>query len=602
VEKVVRVIGSGVPYLDGAESELLEFMKNADDRSIGSDELAAGIHDWPSMYHLSRARANLLMPFNISGTHRVLDVGCGTGALTRQFSEWGSRVTGLEGSYARSLVACERVREFDNAEIVNGSLEEYLDEGHKGEFDVILVCGVLEYSGAIRGGGDGPDIMLKSIENLLKPNGIVIIAIENQLGMKYLLGYNEDHLGIPWIGLSDYYLSDLGVRTWTRSALKELLSRNGLTHTRWFGSFPDYKIPTTIVSDETWKLEEGRQLSKQFVRNAIADFSSVPQFRSDPQTFWRLFLQTEFPQDFVNSHLVVASKSDLEESSYLHSGLIWSAHSGRLKKYSTRKVIKKSDTELMIETVSPGDSISGNLAFSPKHIDLVLGENMEDWIISELRGKSLDESIPVFKVWWEQAIRVTENVATEGVSFDVLPRNFIKHEDTWVYVDNEWFWQASLDKPIILLRSLMYLFSERLNNLSLPLLTSELTLGELVLFVAKKLEESTKEADLARCADFEVKLQEIVTGSNDITKFREIQSNWDLNINLLRNNASGLDVLYHAEKSQQELQKFQHELNLVRVKIAAMNKSFSWRLTYPIRYVLDKTKKVYRRFRFSPQI
>ena len=284
--KIVRVIGDGVPYFDGAEAELLELMKNAEDRSIGSDELAAGIHDWPSMYHLSRARANLLMPFNISENHRVLDVGCGTGALTRQFAEWGSDVTGLEGSFDRSLVACERVREFENAEVVNGSLEEYARESHEDEFDVILLCGVLEYSGAIFGGSDGPERMLASVNQMLKSDGILIIAIENQLGMKYLLGYNEDHLGTPWIGLSDYHLVDEGVRTWTRSALQQLLTIGGLPYTKWFGAFPDYKIPTAIISDDLWSHKEGKQLARLFVRNPIQDQSSSPQFVSDTVGFW----------------------------------------------------------------------------------------------------------------------------------------------------------------------------------------------------------------------------------------------------------------------------------------------------------------------------
>ena len=52
----MEVIGQGVDYLDGAEDELLKIMTEASDRSSGSDELAARIHDWPTKYHLSPQR------------------------------------------------------------------------------------------------------------------------------------------------------------------------------------------------------------------------------------------------------------------------------------------------------------------------------------------------------------------------------------------------------------------------------------------------------------------------------------------------------------------------------------------------------------------
>lgn len=431
MSKSVRLVGAGVPYSDGAEAELLELMTAAQDRSVGSDELAAGIHDWPTMYHLSRARCNLLLPFNIQPGARVLDVGCGTGALTRQFAEWECEVTGIEGSYERALVAAQRVREFDNAEITSGSLAEYVAEGHQEEFDVVLLCGVLEYSGAIYGGADGPGQMLSAIRSILKPDGIAIIAIENQLGMKYLLGYNEDHLGIPWLGLSDYFLDSSGIRTWTRSGLQDILTQNGFPHTKWFGAFPDYKLPTSIVSDDLWSHPDGKQLAKQFVRNPISDQSSEPQFKSDPMKFWELMLQTSSPEDFVNSHLVVASKQELEKSEYLKPDLIWNAHGTRKKKYATRNILSfsKSDSNLLLRVESPQPSLMGRLSFNRKSCNVLVGQNMEDWLVENLRGKNLIDSIPIFRKWWDSAKVTIEDSSDEGIQFDVLPRNFIMDQD-----------------------------------------------------------------------------------------------------------------------------------------------------------------------------
>ena len=49
---------------DGAENLLLETLRGARDVSVFSSELAAACRDWPSRYHLSTERANLLRPFS----------------------------------------------------------------------------------------------------------------------------------------------------------------------------------------------------------------------------------------------------------------------------------------------------------------------------------------------------------------------------------------------------------------------------------------------------------------------------------------------------------------------------------------------------------
>ncbi len=58
------------------------------DPSSLSSELRAAITDWPSQYHLSAKRANLLRPFaeDLRGK-RVLEIGAGYGAITRYLGE-----------------------------------------------------------------------------------------------------------------------------------------------------------------------------------------------------------------------------------------------------------------------------------------------------------------------------------------------------------------------------------------------------------------------------------------------------------------------------------------------------------------------------------
>ncbi len=602
MSKTVRVIGDGVPYLDGAEAELLEFMKNADDRSIGSDELAAGIHDWPSMYHLSRARANLLMPFNISENHRVLDVGCGTGALTRQFAEWGSDVTGLEGSYDRALVASERVREFENAEIVNGSLEEYASEGHKEEFDVILLCGVLEYSGAIFGGSDGPDKMLASVNQMLKPDGILIIAIENQLGMKYLLGYNEDHLATPWIGLSDYMLDTGGIRTWTRSRLGELLSKGGFSDTKWFGSFPDYKLPTAIVSDELWDLKDGKQLARQFVRKPIVDKSAGPQYPTDVLSFWDLILQTDSPRDFVNSHLVVASKKKLEQSTFLRDGLIWTGHGDRIKKFSHQATLTKSANGLeFTHDNSLAEKIcEGAIQFKREKSPVIVGMNMEDWLVSRLRNTTQEQVCEILKLWWLEAEKVLNSDPQNEFNFDILPRNFVwnTESESWTFIDNEFRWLRPVSRGTILLRSLLLLFLERLNGLRIPVSTQEVSFGEFLSQVANETSGTTFDSTIEDLIEFESQVSAAIQGhsiDDCASSLRELLSR---NVQEFRWDARDLSIKSRSDHLSQELSHVTQELSHVtqtkdslQREVSQIVNSRSWILTSPLRKIGNLIKR-----------
>ena len=45
------------------------------------------------------------------------------------------------------------------------------------------------------------------IKNELSKNGRAVLGIENRIGMKYLLGANDDHIGIPNISTLDSRLA-----------------------------------------------------------------------------------------------------------------------------------------------------------------------------------------------------------------------------------------------------------------------------------------------------------------------------------------------------------------------------------------------------------
>ena len=195
----------GIDYSDGDEVEtrIASIVAAATDLSVLSVELRTHCTDWPSTYHLGSARANLLRPFEgmLRGS-TVLEVGAGCGAITRYLGEAGASVLALEGSERRARVARARTRDLPNVNVVAERFEDFRS-GHR--FDCITLVGVLEYAHQFSADLDAARVMLQRAAALLRPGGRLILAIENQLGLKYFAGAPEDHLGVPMRGVEGLY-------------------------------------------------------------------------------------------------------------------------------------------------------------------------------------------------------------------------------------------------------------------------------------------------------------------------------------------------------------------------------------------------------------
>ena len=302
----VRRLGAGVSYADGAEDDVLAVLRKVEDTSSGSVELAEHIVDWPTCYHLSPQRSNLLRPLNITSSLRVLDVGAGSGVLTRYLAERGATVVALEGNPRRADAAAERCRDLDHVDVIAGTLED-LDPAER--FDLVLLVGVLEYAGSAIGGGGGASEMLRDARSHLSEGGAVVVATENQLGLKYLLGGREDHLGEPWVGI-DGYPGPPGVRTWTRTALRRLLAEAGLDRQHWLAPFPDYKLPTVVLDERVYAWPDAAEVIEQLVLHPVMSLDQPPVRGADGIGAHRVWAEAGLAAEVANSFLVLAGTDD----------------------------------------------------------------------------------------------------------------------------------------------------------------------------------------------------------------------------------------------------------------------------------------------------
>ncbi|MBI6719899.1 glycosyltransferase [Pseudomonas syringae] len=301
----VRSDYQGIAYSDGdnSENELAKIVREAKDVSVLSSELPQYCTDWPKLYHLTSSRGNIFRPFEslIKGKS-ILEIGAGCGAISRYLGEAGATVLSLEGSPRRAAIASSRTRDLDNVTVLAERFDDFkLDQ----QFDVVTLIGVLEYASMFSADADPAFGMLNRVRKLLKPDGHLFIAIENQLGLKYFAGAPEDHVGVAMYGIEGRYV-DRQPKTFGRKELQALIARAGFMASDFLSPYPDYKIPNSIITESGFR-------SQDFDAAALA----CQNTRKDPQlpastTFnleraWPVVIDNHLGMDLANSFLVVAS-------------------------------------------------------------------------------------------------------------------------------------------------------------------------------------------------------------------------------------------------------------------------------------------------------
>ena len=535
----IRVLDSTIDYADGAEDRLLEILGRADDLSSLSDELAAQIDDWPTRYHLARERSNLLRPLSIDRRTRILEIGAGTGAISRFLGETGASVVALEGSLPRARAAAARCRDLDNVEVVCGALDAFEDPDG---FDLVCLIGVLEYAGMGALGSD-PASFLQSASAHLKPNGTLAVAIENQIGLKYLLGYDEDHLGRPWAGLEGYR-DGSGIRTFARQQLKALLEGCGLGFQKWLYPFPDYKLSTVVLSDAAYDEADVVEFIDQVIRYPVGGSDTAPMLLCDERRVHRVMLEAGLGREVANSFLVLASaeSENLTGSPDPHS-IAWLYGSQRRRRWIRHQVVENTSSGRRIRAHGPDDlsaeRTEGWLRQDPcKNDPFIIGATLWGKATDACRRRDIDALRQSLDLW-RQTIDHERTVAPEHGNpspflledtRDVLPpdyldiclSNFVVSDTGVDYVDREWIAEPAVDADLVSVRGLWLLAQGLVRSGGIHPWDPSLTVAELTVELGDLANLPARD-HLDRLDEIEAELLHLVTGRDQGVILTDLQ-------------------------------------------------------------------------------
>ena len=486
-------------YSDGAEIELrlLEIVQGADDRSVLSEQLRNAISDWPSRYHLSARRANLLRPLeHLFRGQKVLEVGAGCGAISRFLGECGASVVAVEGSAARAAVAAARCRDLDSVSVVVDTFDRLPVEP---TFDVVCLIGVLEYARLYfpAHDGDAVDAMLAHAVRYLRPGGRLVLAIENQLGLKYFAGYREDHVAQPMFGIEDLYASN-GVVTFGKAELATRLHRAGLAELEWLYPFPDYKLPVSVLTERALSAHGNIDLSPLLSASVVADPQVPDDFGFSLEQAWRPVFRNRLAGELSNSFLLVASSGG--DVAVPENALAYHYAAERRRGFtkSTSVVLENGSARVrslpLAPMVTPYPDVSVTLQFEAssfiegQHWQMAFYEcvNRPGWRVGELAAWTEVWLTALLKRGGQLASRRDKDLMLSGELIDAVPRNLIVNGSETCFFDLEWVAKHDLPLGYLLFRGIV-LSLLGIGSVAVPTAGTPLRLFDLFLAVADSL-------------------------------------------------------------------------------------------------------------------
>ena len=533
----IRVLDTTFEYEDGSEDRLYGILAEANDRSSLSDELAEKIDDWPTRYHLSRQRANLVRLLSLDRSMRILEIGAGTGTISRYLGESGASVTALEGNLDRARAAALRCEDLDNVEVICGALEAFED---RDGFDLVCLIGVLEYAGCGKGETAEPVTFLESAARHLRPNGALLVAIENQVGLKYLIGYEEDHLGRPWAGVEGYGEGG-GVETFSRRRLGDLLNACNLSNQSWFYPFPDYKHPKAVLSHAAYTEFDAPAFVDQLVRSPVSDATPGRALLCDDRRTHQVMLEAGLGPDIANSFLVIASPDGRDRHPSLPNPSILAWHFGdeRRSSWIRHQVVEQTSEGRRIRVVRLSRKNAKLrrkwLGQKPEKDEVFhAGPTLEVLALEACRRGDVDGLTEVLERW-RSAIdghrygRPSDfrpsNPFSGKVTGDLLPpsfldvclSNFVATDDRIEFVDREWEACDAVDADLVMARALWILSRTVIRASGAHPWSSTLSVDELTQELGVLCDLEIDEELLGVWKIAEVELQNLVSGSDPDT-------------------------------------------------------------------------------------
>jgi len=456
-----------------------------------------------------------LREFDFGRKRRVLEVGCGCGAITRFLGETFQEVVAVEGSLVRANLTRLRTTDQGNVAVVCAPFQ---DITFSSPFDIVFCIGVLEYASQFLDAPDPYEAALEYFSKVLTSDGVLVLAIENQFGAKYWASSREDHTGVMFDGLEGYRRVRRSARTFGYHELKKRVERF-FPHVQFYFPFPDYKVPSCVLSEELVSRVKAGELVGRF---RSRDYGAPRRRLFDERQLLIEIDRNDMLPFFANSFLIVAGKQ-LHPGIKLRSlGVMYSQKRvGSLETITRFTDDGDGHVRVCKSTASGQEEVeAGPLRLRSSATQWIPGLSLQAQILNRCRerGVTLDTLFTPCRTW-VGALRAfatmeDERLLVDGKLLDCNWSNCYIVDGQCVFVDHEWEWHEKVSLGVLLIRNAYSLIDELedLRDVVSPLSGS--ARRPVITRIARSLAVVVTSRDFADFSRMQARIAQVVVGES----------------------------------------------------------------------------------------
>lgn len=333
------------------------------------------------------------------------------------------------------------------------NIEKYSTE----KYDYIYLNGTLE----------NIDIdTLKSIKQQLKEDGTLFIAVDNKIGVKYLVGNKSKYCSKIYDSIKGQFENG---KLYTKEELGRIIKELGFKYCRYYYPLPNYDKPSVIFTDNYLPNNNNSKINY----NVIYDEESL--IVQDEIELLKMFTEQNKFTEFTNSYIIELSNNLIDEKVKYYS-----FNNMRKDKYSlvlkmTDEYVEKiAENEQALEhigNINKNSKILRDLGFNIAEEEtegivkskIIKFKQLDEYIINLLEENQIENVYLLIENWYKyirEKLKPNEKGFVQHGFIDMVFENtfYNEKEKEFIFFDQEWY-KENIPVKFILYRAIKNLYA-----------------------------------------------------------------------------------------------------------------------------------------------